>query len=123
MSIDVAQIAAVLALGFAAYVVFLVRQGWLRESYALIWLGIGSGMVLFALQRTWLDAVGRYLGVVYPPAFFLLLGLLFSLVIGLNLTVHLSRQNDRTVRLAQEVALLRRQLEELEQNGLPDAGR
>lgn len=106
-------LAAALALALAGYVLNLVRRGHLRESYALVWLGAVAAMTLFALQPGAVDAVGRVLGVAYPPALFLLVGLLFGLAISLNLTVHVSRHQDRTVRLAQELALLRQQLEEV----------
>lgn len=116
-------LAAMLSVGFALYVLHLVRRGHLRESYALIWLGAVTAMALFALQHGWIDAIGHFLGVAYPPALFLLLGLLFSLAISLNLTVHVSRHHDRTVRLAQEVALLRQRLEEVERrHGVRAAG-
>ncbi|HEX6989486.1 MAG TPA: DUF2304 domain-containing protein [Bacillota bacterium] len=111
---DAAGLALVLSLGFVAYVLHLIRSGRLREGLALTWLLTGAGMAVLASRRPWLDAIGRFFGVQYPPAFFLLLGLLFTLVMVLNLTVHASRPEERTVRLAQELAVLRRRLEEVE---------
>ena len=111
---DAAALAVVLCLVFVVYVLLLIRLGQLREGFALIWLLTGVGMAALASRRPWLDAIGHAFGVQYPPAFFLLLGLLFTLVVALNLTVYASRHHDRIVRLAQEVAFLRSRLEEVE---------
>ncbi|MGO0123380.1 DUF2304 domain-containing protein [Desulfothermobacter acidiphilus] len=102
-----------LGLGLILAVLELVRRRWLRERYALLWLLTGGALMLFACKRSLVEALSRALGIYYPPSALFLLGFLLLLLLNLQYAIALSRQSERIVRLAQEVALLRQELLEL----------
>jgi len=101
------QVVAILAaLALLVTVLELVRRHRLTEEYSLIWICCAVVVVVFAIQREWLDAAARRLGIFYPPAL-LLLGLgAFVLLIALAFSVALSRQRRQIEQLAEEIALL-----------------
>jgi len=102
--VQLLAIAAALALLGA--VIELVRRHKLSEEYSLIWICCAVVVVIFAIQRSWLDAVAATLGIFYPPAL-LLLGLGgFVLLIALAFSVALSRQRRQIEQLVEEIAIL-----------------
>ncbi len=107
--IDLVSIAGSLAI--LAAVVALVVTRRLKPRYALLWLACGSTLVVFSVFRGLIDVVGDAFGVAYKPAL-LFLGLdVVLMLILLHMCVVVSRLTDRTRRLAQDLALLRGELE------------
>ncbi|MEW6183146.1 MAG: DUF2304 domain-containing protein [Bacillota bacterium] len=95
----------------------LIRRRHLKEKYALLWLATAMVLLIFAANRSLVEVLAQVLGIYYAPSALFLLGFLFLLALNLQYSVALSRQSERVVRLAQEVALLRQQLEELSAGG------
>ncbi|MEW6172615.1 MAG: DUF2304 domain-containing protein [Bacillota bacterium] len=98
----------------------LIRRRHLKEKYALLWLATALVLLVFAANRSLVEVLAHVLGIYYAPSALFLLGFLFILALNLQYSVALSRQSERVVRLAQEVALLRQQLDELS-SGLPQS--
>jgi hypothetical protein len=105
--IAVAASAALLML-----VVELIRRGRLKERYSLLWLLAGAVMLLMSSWRGLLDFVSHLIGIYYPPSFLFLLAFLFLFLIIMHFSVVISSLFESNKRLAQEIALLRRMLEE-----------
>lgn len=101
----------VLALVNVAVVVEFVRRRKLRESFALLWIGVGLAGVALSLARPAFDAIARAVGVSYGPSLLFTLALLFLLFVCMNLTLHVSRLEARTEVLAEEVAFLKAERE------------
>lgn len=99
------------ALGF---VVRLVRQRHLRAKYAMLWLSVGAVLLVFAAFPRLLDWTAGRVGIFYPPAAFLLLAVAFLFMVVIHFSWELTRLEERTRTLAEEVALLRWQLGERE---------
>lgn len=98
--------------GFLGAVLALVYRGKLREEYTPIWTVVALGMLGATL---WFDSVRlltRAVGAWTPSSTLFFFGLLFLLVVSLNYAVRLSGMSLQVKLLAQEVALLRRELEE-----------
>jgi hypothetical protein len=93
-------------------VVELIRRGRLKERYSLLWLLAGAVMLLMSSWRGLLDFVSHLIGIYYPPSFLFLLAFLFLLLITMHFSVVISSLFESNKKLAQEVALLRRLLEE-----------
>jgi hypothetical protein len=102
-----------LGLGLGIVVLELVRRRWLQERYALLWILTALSLMLFSWKRSLVEGLARILGISYAPSALFLLGFLFLLLLNLQYAGTLSRQSERLVRLAQEVALLRQELLEL----------
>lgn len=97
----------VVAMLNVALMVELVRRRQLREKYALLWVSVGIGGILLAVGRTVVDHVARDLGVSYGPSVVFLGAILFLLLVCMHLTWEVSRLEERTRTLAEELALLR----------------
>ncbi|HEX2700599.1 MAG TPA: DUF2304 domain-containing protein [Acidimicrobiales bacterium] len=97
----------VVALVNVVVVLELVRRRQLREKYALLWLAVGVGGIVLGLGRTVVDRVAHALGVDYGPSAVFLLAILFLLLVCMHLSWEVSRLEERTGVLAEELALLR----------------
>ncbi len=111
---DVLTITAVLGSGSVLVLVIeLIRRGRLKEKYSLLWLFAGGVLLVFSLSRDLLEYAARLFGVYYPPSFLFLLAFLFLLLITLHFSVVLSGLSDKNKQLAQELALLRQEMQEI----------
>ncbi len=103
---------AVLGLLFAAFAIELVRRRLVRPEYVLVWgvMAFGTGVLAFlAGCAPWLMTLS---GLSYQ-SLVTLLGFLFTSGMVLTLTVIANRQGKRVIRLTQENALLRMEIERL----------
>ena len=115
---DLLKISAILGSGALLIVVVeLILRGRLKERYALLWLLAGAVLLFLSSSRGLLDAIARLLGIFYPPSFLFLLAFFFLLLITLHFSVVLSSLSEKNKKLAQELALLRRELEEAFKRG------
>jgi len=92
---------------FLLVVLGMVRRRSLGLEYSILWLLLTGLAVLAGLVQKQADAISRWIGIDYPPAFFLLLCVVVLLAIVLHLTVRLARLTEAFRALAQEIALLR----------------
>ena len=95
-------------------VLWLVRRRVLREEYTPIWMGVALALVVVTLRVDWLFALTRAIGAWTPSSVVFFLGEIFLVAICLNYAVRLSRAGLLIKNLAQEIALLRAQVEKLE---------
>jgi hypothetical protein len=110
---DLIKILAILGSGSVLFVVIeLIRRGRLKEKYSLLWLFAGGVLLVFSSSRDLLEYVARLLGVFYPPSLLFLLAFLFLLLITLHFSVVVSGLSEKNKQLAQEVALLRQEMQE-----------
>lgn len=110
---DLIKILAVVGSGSVLVaVVELIRRGRLKEKYSLLWLFAGAVLLFLSISRDLLNSLSRMLGVFYPPSLLFLLAFLFLLLITLHFSVVVSGLHEKNKQLAQEVALLRQEIEE-----------
>lgn len=108
-----AHILIVVATLLTAWFIFrLVRARQLRSKYALLWLVIGLMLLPLAAVPGILNTVSEWLGVFYSPTIFLLFAVGFLFLVVVHYSWELSRLENRTRTLAEELALLRAQLED-----------
>ena len=98
------------------FILSLIRKRSLREEYSIMWIAGSIVLIVFSIWRDLLDIIASKVGVYYPPAVLLLVGIFFGVLMFLHFTVVLSRQADKNKSLAQEIAILKSKLEELEEN-------
>jgi hypothetical protein len=89
------------------FVVRLLRRRQLAARYALLWLSIGSVLLVLAAFPSLLDSVSKWLGISYGPATFFLGAITVLFMVVVHFSWELSRLEERTQVLAEEVALLR----------------
>lgn len=95
------------------FVLELVRQRKLREEYSLLWLATALVLLLLSLSRPMLDSLAGFLGVItYPPSALFAVAILFVLFILLHFSTVLTRLAQQNKDMAQQMALLRWELEQ-----------
>ena len=110
-------IAVAAAVVIFVFVFDLLRRGVLQEKYAVLWLFVAGVGFVFAVVPGLLDSVGNRLGIGAPVnLLFFIMGVVLLLV-SVQLSYELSRHEARIRRLAEELALLRRDLEQRSKNG------
>jgi hypothetical protein len=95
----------------ALFIFRLVRARQLRSKYALLWLVIGVMLLPLAVVPSVLNTVSEWLGVLYSPTIFVLLAIGFLFLVVVHYSWELSRLENRTRTLAEELALLRTRLD------------
>jgi hypothetical protein len=101
--------------GLALLAVFfeMLRRRQLREKYAVLWIVVGLGAVLpLAIFPEMLNLVARNVGVENGASLVLFLGFVLLLLICTHLSWEVSQLEEETRVLAEEVALIRTQLEQ-----------
>jgi len=114
------RLAIVSLLGSAALFVFvleLVRRRRLKEKYSLLWLFTALCLLLLAVSKGLMDRLSAMMGIYYSPSAFFLLAFIFMMLIALQFSVVISRLSERNKVLAQEMALLKLKVEEMEKRG------
>ncbi len=99
----------------------LVRRRYVRGRLALAWVVLGLVAVTFALFPSALDWVTTTMHVQVPLNLVLFAGVLFLLVISMQLAGEVGRLEARTRRLAEEVAILGSRLDEPSSPSVDDA--
>lgn len=110
----VALVGALVALGL---IIELLRRRRLTEKYAVIWLVLGLGIAVCAAWPNLLEAVSRLVGIAVPANLLFLVAGFCLLVVSLQHSSEISRLEDETRSLAEEIALLRHQVGELQRRG------
>lgn len=88
----------------------LLRRRQLRDKYAVVWLLVSVPIVTFAIAPGLFNRLAHALGVINPPDLLTVSAALFLLVVCVYLSWEVGRLEDKTRLLAEEVALLRKEL-------------
>ena len=94
------------------FVVRMLRRSQLAARYAVLWMSLGTILLFLATFPGTVDRVSVWLGISYGPATVFLGAITVLFVVVVHFSWELSRLEERTQILAQEVALLRAQNEE-----------
>lgn len=110
---QVIQILSIIgSLIFLTTIVELIRKKLLKEAYAIIWLIFGGLFLFFSCWRKALDYISLYIGIFYPPALLFLLLIIAIILVLIQFSVVISKQNDQIKKLTQEITLLKQQKDE-----------
>ena len=97
---------AVVLIG-AWFLLRLLRRRQLRGKYTLLWMFVGVVVLALAVFPTLLDHTANVLGIYSGPNLLFLLSIAFLLLVCIYFSWELSRLEERTRVLAEEVAILR----------------
>ncbi len=116
-----ANVLAVVAAAIVfVFILWLLRRGVLKEKYAVLWLLVSAVAAFFALvpgAARWLADV---VGVEIPSNLLFFVTLVLLVLVNVQLSYELSRQESKIRRLAEESALLEERLRRLENPGEPE---
>lgn len=104
----------ILAIIMVAVVLIMLRNGRLREKYAILWLVIGSLTIVLGIFPRLLNWAAATVGIVVPANLLFSLSILLLVGVSLHVSRELTILEDETRILAEEVAILRAGLEHLQ---------
>jgi hypothetical protein len=109
----VALVGSVLVL---AGIVELLRRRQLGEKYAVLWLVVGVILLIFTVFPGLLTWLANGLGVDVPTNLLFFVGILFLVGMVLHLSWEVSRLENETRKLAEDIAILRLEVDQQKQN-------
>jgi hypothetical protein len=105
--------AFLLALAIVGLVAEMLRRKKLREKYAIWWLVVGIATLILAAFPQLLVYIAQVVGVQLPSNLLFILSILMLLGVCLHLSWEISVVEEETRALAEEVAILRIQVERI----------
>lgn len=101
----------------------LLRRRQLSEKYTVLWLLVGLAVLVLTIFPGVLTALSHLTGIAVPSNLLFLVSIVFLTGVGLHLSWELSKLENETRRLAEELALLRLDVEQRfrEPEGRPGA--
>lgn len=96
------------------FVVELLRRGILREKFAVLWLAVSAGVLVMAAFPRVVSWLAEAVGVQVPANLLFFLTAVLLLLVSVQLSYEVSRLEARTRRLAEEIALLREDVRQLQ---------
>ena len=110
-------LSTVLVLGLCVYflvIIYLLKKRVLSLKYTLLWLFTGIVLLVVAIWPEIFDVIIRLMGIELPvnAVFLLTIGFLYMIV--MSITAIVSKQTEQIKVLIQSVALLEKQVREME---------
>jgi hypothetical protein len=94
-------------LAIFALVMFLVLKRKITERFAVLWMGIAFVLLMASsVGFHYLFQIARFVGIPYPPSALFLIVIFGLTLLVIELFVWISRLNERSRVLTQQVALL-----------------
>ena len=84
----------------------------MRGKYTLLWMAVGLAVLVIAAFPAVLDRTSRYLHIYYSPSTLFLAAIGFLLLVCIYFSYELSRLEERTRILAEELAIVRGERDE-----------
>ena len=97
---------------FIAYIARLIIKGRLREEYAIVWIVCTIILTVFSFWRNGLEVIAKMVGVYEAPNLVFTGAIFAILVYLLHISVVVSKLQNNTRKLTQEIALLKEIIEE-----------
>ncbi|GAB3912168.1 DUF2304 domain-containing protein [Larkinella knui] len=99
---------------FMAFIARLIVRGKLREEYSFIWIVCAIILIVFSAWRDGLTKISVLLGVFYPPSLIFLAAIFAIICFLVHLSVVNSKLQNSIKELTHEVAMLKKEVEDLE---------
>ncbi len=99
-----------LGVAIAGVIFYLIRRDHMHARFSLWWLVVGVLAVVVGFFPRWVDAVGGWLGVSYPPVLGLIVAVAALVLKILMVDLEQSRTRREMLRLTQRVLLVEEQL-------------
>jgi hypothetical protein len=90
----------------------LLRRRQLSEKYTVLWLVVGVVLLMLTVFPNVLVSISRWVGVTLPANLLFFVAIVFLICVALHLSWELSRLENETRKLAEDLAILRLELDE-----------
>ncbi len=94
----------------------LLRRRQLKEKYAVLWLIVGVVLLVFTVFPSLLTHLSKAVGVVVPANLLFFVSLLFLVGVVLHLSWEVSRLENETRKLAEDLAILQLDVDQKREN-------
>ena len=111
--LDAQITAAILGIGLAGAIFYLVRRDHLHGPFAAWWLMVAAATLLLGMFPSLVVWLGKLTGINYAPVLPIIIGLSMVLLRLLKLDIDRSRQERQMRRLTQKLAILEQEIEQL----------
>ncbi|NUR74528.1 MAG: DUF2304 domain-containing protein [Hamadaea sp.] len=98
----------------------LLRRRQLREKYGMLWIGVALVIVPLSIFPGLMDRVAGFVGVASGVSLVLFAAILFLLLVCLHLSWEVSRLEEETRTLAEEIALIKIKIDDTAKVGAQD---
>ena len=112
MSIKLQILIIVVIILAMLYIVNNVRKKSIDFKYALLWLFVCICVLVLAIFPKLLNVVAKAFGIASPVNMLFFLGFVFIILVIFSLTMSLSRNSERVRKMAQEIAIIRKDMYE-----------
>ncbi len=102
-----------LGLSIAGTIIYLIRRDHLHTHHAGWWLSLALMVAVLGIFPQIIDIVANYLDIAYPPTLLFAGGMGVLLVKVLSIDIQQSQQERKIRRMAQRLALLEDELQQL----------
>ncbi|SFN13646.1 DUF2304 domain-containing protein [Dokdonella immobilis] len=117
--LDAQITAAILGVGLAGAIFYLVRRDHLHGPFAAWWLMVAASTLVLGMFPALVIWLGKLTGINYAPVLPIIIGLSMVLLRLLKLDIDRSRQERQMRRLTQKLAILEQELEQLRKASAP----
>ena len=93
-------------------VISLVRSNNLHEKHSIFWLTFSLIVMVLSLFPHIIDVLAHSLHIDYAPSLLFLIGIIFLIIYNIYLTTLVNQNSERINKLAQEISILKAELEE-----------
>lgn len=111
--LDAKITAAILGIGLAGAIFYLVRRDHLHGPFAAWWLIVAAATLVLGMFPAIVIWLGKLTGINYAPVLPIIIGLSMVLLRLLKLDIDRSRQERQMRRLTQKLAILEQEIEQL----------
>ena len=97
---------ALLGLGLAAAIMWLLRRDHLHLSHGLFWLSVATLAAVLGIWPQTIDRIAAFTGVSYPPSLLLLIAVIVLLIKTLHTDILNTRIERQVKRLNQRLSMM-----------------
>ena len=116
MNIRIQIIAILGSLIIAAFIFELIRKRKLIERYSLLWFGSVIILIIMSLWRDLLERAAALMGIYYAPSALFIVAIFCGTILFVHFTIVISQLTEQNKTLAQEIGLLKEELQTLKVN-------
>lgn len=114
MNTTLQLLTTLVTIAFLVVIIRMVRARKLRAKYSFLWMLVGVVFLVFSLVPGLLETTASTAGIIYPPALLFLGAILFLMFIAVHFSWELSRLEERSRTLIEELALAVERIDEIE---------
>lgn len=107
------KFAIIFAIIFIIFILNLVRKNKLDEKYSILWLFLAVITLIVSIFPSIIETISKWFDVYYPPTLLLLFAVIIIMAYIVHITMVITKQNKMIIKLTQEIAIMKKQKEDI----------